>query len=93
MTGSKIFTKLDLSQAYLQIKVEDDSKDLLSINTHYGLFRYNRLPFGVPTAPGIFQRAMESLVYEIPSVVVYLGDILVTGITDEEHLVNLEKVL
>ena len=93
MTGSKIFTKLDLSQAYLQIEVEEDSKDLLTINTHYGLFIYNRLPFGVPTAPGTFQRAMESLLYETPTVVVYLDDILVTGKTDEEHLVNLEKVL
>ena len=93
LTGGKSFTKLDMSQAYLQIEIEEDSKDLLTINTHRGLFRYNRLPFGVSSAPGIFQRAMESLLYDIPSVVVYLDDILVTGKTDEEHLVNLEKVL
>ena len=90
LTGGKSYTKLDLSQAYLQIEIEEDSKDLLTINTHRGLFRYNRLPFGVSSAPGIFQRATESL---LPSVLVYLDDILVTGKTDEEHLVNLEKVL
>ena len=87
LTGGKSFTKLDLSQAYLQIEIEEDSKDLLTINTHRGLFRYNLLPIGVSSAPGIFQRAMESLLYDIPSIVV------VTEKTDKEHLVNLEKVL
>ena len=39
-----IFMKLDLLQAYLQLPIDDDSKDLLVINTHKGLFWYNYLP-------------------------------------------------
>ena len=57
LAGGKHFTKLDMSQAYQQVLLEDDSKDLVVINTHRGLFRYTRLPFGVSSAPGIFQRA------------------------------------
>ena len=57
------------------------------INTHKGLFRYNRLPFGIASAPSIFQRVMESLVREIPGVVVYLDDI------ENDHLITLEQVL
>ena len=49
------------------------------INTQRGLFRYNRLPFGVPSAPGIFQRAMESLLQGIPNIAIYLDDILISG--------------
>ena len=91
--GGKHFTKLDMSQAYQQILVEEESKKLLVINTHRGLFRYNRLPFGVSSAPGIFQRTMETLLQGIPHVVVYIDDILITGPTDEAHLQALHQVL
>ena len=93
LAGGKRFTKLDMSQAYQQLLLEDESKKYVVINTHRGLFRYNRLPFGVASAPGIFQRVMECLLKGIPGVVVYLDDILVTGPTDEAHLSALEEVL
>ena len=68
---SKVFSKLDLSNAYLQLLVDDESKELLTISTHRGLYRYNRLPFGVASAPAIFQRSMESLLRGIPGVCVF----------------------
>ena len=70
-----------------------DSKEFLTINTHKGLYRYNRLPYGVASAPGIFQRMMEQLLNGIPHVGVLLDNVLITGITKEEHLTNLEEVL
>ena len=51
-----MFTELDLSHAYEQMPVDENSRELLKINTHGSLFRYNRLPYGVSSAPGIFQR-------------------------------------
>ena len=53
---------------------------------HKGLFRYNRLPFGITSTPGIFQGVMEGLLSDIPGVLVYLDDILITGSTDTDHL-------
>ena len=93
MSGGKYFSKLDLSQAYLQIPLDDSSKELVTINTHKGLFRYNRLPFGISSAPAIFQRCMENLLQGINGVCVYFDDILVTGSPSEDHLQNLDKVL
>ena len=61
LVGGVLFTKLDMSQAYLQVVLDDQAKELLTINTHKGLFPYDRLPFGVLSAPGIFQCTMESL--------------------------------
>ena len=49
--------------------------------------------FGVSSAPGVFQRVMENLLKDIPKVVVYLDDILITGDTESEHLATLEEVL
>ena len=93
LAGGKYFTKLDLSQAYLQLPLDIESFELLTINTHKGLFKYNRLPFGVSSAPAIFQRSMETLLRGLNGVSVYLDDILVTGSTHENHLHNLAAVL
>ena len=70
LSGGKLFTKMDLAHAYQQIPLTDDSKCYTTINTHKGLFRYNRLPFGVASAPAIFQRTMDSLLQDLPQVCV-----------------------
>ena len=93
LVGGKTFSKLDLSHAYQQIVLKESSRQYVVINTHRGLFRCNRLPFGVSSAPGIFQRVMEGLLGGLRGVFVYLDDVLVTGPTDEQHLRTLDEVL
>lgn len=73
--------------------VDDESKKYLTVNTHKGLFTFNRLPFGVASAPAIFQRTMEGLLQGIANVAVYLDDIIMTGKTKAEHLATLDEVL
>ena len=63
------------------------------VNTHKGLFRYTRLPFGIASAPGIFQHVIESILQGIEGAVVYLDDILITGSSEEAHLKTLDEVL
>ncbi len=57
LAGGKTFSKLDLQQAYLQLPMEENSKAYTTVNTNKGLFQFTRLPFGISSAPGIFQRA------------------------------------
>ena len=61
LKGGKLFLKLDLENAYFQIPLAESSKEFTTINTHKGLFRFNRLPFRVVYAPVIFQCTMETL--------------------------------
>ena len=93
LEGGKTFTKLDLSQAYQQLKLDAESQKYLVINTHKGLFLFTRLPFGISSAPGIFQKAMETLLQGITHITVYIDDILINGKNDVDHLQTLETVL
>ncbi|XP_055684592.1 uncharacterized protein K02A2.6-like [Lutzomyia longipalpis] len=93
MAGGKKFSKLDLSQAYMQMEVREEDQELLTLNTHKGLFRPTRLMYGVASAVAIWQRVMENLLLDIPGVKVFLDDIRVTGSNDKEHLARLREVL
>ncbi|KIH62547.1 reverse transcriptase [Ancylostoma duodenale] len=89
LNGGAVFSQIDLSDAYLQIELSDESKKMVVRNTHRGLFQYNRLPFGIKTAPGIFQQIMNKMVAGLRGVATYLDDILVCGRTEQEHMENL----
>ena len=73
LSGGKIFSKIDLSHAYQQVELDDNSQRYLTINTHKGLYRYKRLPFGVSSAPAIFQRIMDQLLLGVKFTVCRLG--------------------
>ncbi|XP_064482922.1 uncharacterized protein K02A2.6-like [Ornithodoros turicata] len=91
LAGGRYYSKIDLSRAYYQVVMSEQSKRLLTVNTHKGLFAVNRLPFGVVSAPALFQRIMDNMLKGLNDVVCYLDDILVMGRTQEEHSKNLEQ--
>lgn len=93
LANNKYFSHIDLSDAFLQIEVDDESKHLLTINTHMGLFRYNRMVFGVKTFPAIFQQIMDKMLAGIQNVAAYIDDIFVSGKDETEHNNNLHEVL
>ena len=93
LAGGQQFTTLDLSHAYNQLVLEEQSRHLVTINTHRGLYRYRRLPFGIASAPAVFQKTMDTLLQGLGKVTCYLDDILITGATPAEHLAHLEEVL
>ena len=91
--GSTVFSKIDLHLAYLQMELEEESKECTTINTPKGLYRFNRLAFGIASAPALWQRAIEQVLAGIPKTQCLLDDIIVAGSTDEEHLKLLDEVL
>lgn len=79
LAGGKVFTVLDLSGAYQQLRVYPDHQKFLTINTHLGLFQYTRLTYGLLSAPVIFQCFMEQVLVGIKNVFCYIDDILIVG--------------
>ena len=88
-----MFSKLDLTRAYHQMEVAEKSQHLLTVTTHKGLYRYRRLPFGISSAPALFQRTMEQILQRIRGVVAFMDDIELTGATQEEPLDRLDQEL
>lgn len=74
LQGGQQFIEIDFHSAYTQIPMHEESQNYLRVNTHLGLFRVKRLPFGVNGAVGIFQRFMNSVLKGLAGVCVYLDD-------------------
>jgi hypothetical protein len=85
LDGCKFFSQLDMKDAYLQLELDEASKKLCVINTHRGLFQYTRVPFGVKSAPAIFQQLVDNMIAGLKHVVAYLDDIIVAAPTRESH--------
>ncbi|XP_031343701.1 uncharacterized protein K02A2.6-like isoform X2 [Photinus pyralis] len=92
LSGNSKFSKIDLSDAYLQFELSDDSKGLVTISTHKGLFRVNRMPFGVKCSGFYFQKHIEQLFQGIPNVFIFQDDILVGHREEENELEILREV-
>ncbi|XP_052888524.1 uncharacterized protein K02A2.6-like [Anopheles moucheti] len=87
------FSKIDLSDAFLQVEIEEQYRPLLTINTHRGLYLYNRLPPGVKIAPAAFQQIMDAMLAGLKGACGYMDDVVVGGRTSKEHDDNLSGLL
>lgn len=89
---AKYVTKLDLLKGYYQINLTKETRKITAFVTPTGLFQYKVLPFGLRSAPGTFQRAMNIVTSKLPGVEAYLDDLVVTSMTWEEHLERLRSL-
>ncbi|KAF0712303.1 Uncharacterized protein FWK35_00035850, partial [Aphis craccivora] len=92
-TNGIYFSKIDLKDAYAQLILSEESRNLVVINTHLGLYAYTRLPYGINCAASIFQRVLEQTIGDIDGVTVFQDDISISGKTRSEHNNRLENVL
>ncbi|XP_043198714.1 uncharacterized protein K02A2.6-like [Amphibalanus amphitrite] len=93
LSGSQVFSRLDLKDAYHQLELHPDSRDLTTFVSHLGLFRFTRVNFGLASAGPCFQKVMASMLEGIPGVEVYLDDILVHARSQAGHDARLKAVL
>ncbi|KAK3768943.1 hypothetical protein RRG08_060379 [Elysia crispata] len=92
--GSKYFSTLDLASGYHQVEMAEEDKEKTAFTTPFGLYQWNRLPFGLVNPPAHFSRLMQKVMSDhlFQILLVYLEDLLVFSPTFEEHLHRLQKV-
>ena len=88
-----LYTKLDVRQAYNSLQLCEADQLRLAVNTHRGLFAPTRLPFGISSASGIWQKKMETILKGIPGVKCRVDDILITAPSIEEHKQRVRDVV
>ncbi|UPX10500.1 uncharacterized protein EKO05_0001158 [Ascochyta rabiei] len=95
LSKAKVFTKLDLRDAYHRLQIKEGDEWKTAFKTRYGHFEYLVMPFGLANAPATFQsyihRALGGLLDRI--CVVYLDDILIYSQNEEDHDKHVEEVL
>ncbi|UYV70256.1 K02A2.6-like, partial [Cordylochernes scorpioides] len=93
LKGAKVFTKLDANSGFWQIPLSSESSALTTFITPFGRFRFKRLPFGISSAPEIFQKRMGQILEGLEGTLCHMDDIMVYGSCQEEHDKRLETVL
>ena len=83
LTGATMFSKLDANSGFWQIPLAKESRLLTTFITPYGRFCFNKLPFGIASAPEVFQRRMNDILSGLPGVLCHVDDILVFEATPE----------
>ena len=93
LTGAKVVSLLDAASGFWQIPLDRESAKLTTFITPFGRYFFNRLPFGITSAPEIFQREMTELLKDQEGLAVYMDDILIYSDSEEVHEVRLQKTL
>jgi hypothetical protein len=95
LAGKQIFSSLDAARGYHQIPIAAEHRWKTAFITHKGLFEYNSMPFGLKTAPGIFQRFMDGILGRLrwTAALCYFDDVIIFSNTVEEHAEHIDYVL
>ncbi|KAL5494155.1 hypothetical protein EMCRGX_G015433 [Ephydatia muelleri] len=94
LSGSAVFSKLDLQSGYWQLPVDpnDREKTVFSPGPGMGSFEFSRMSFGLCGAPSSFQRLMDKVMRGLPFVSTYIDDVLIHSTDDEMHAKHLNEV-
>ena len=93
LAGKKVFTTLDLKDAYWQIELDKPSLLLCTFNIPFGRFHFTRMSFGLNSASEVFQKKNEEAFSGINGVHIMADDIIIAADTVEEHDAILRRVL
>ena len=92
---AKIFSVLDAKSGFWQVKLSEESCKLTTFNTPFGRYYWKRMPFGIKSAPEVWQRKAHEFIEGLDGVEVVMDDFLVVGCGDtvEEAMTNHDQNL
>ncbi|XP_063903271.1 uncharacterized protein K02A2.6-like [Zophobas morio] len=92
LAGATVFSSLDATNGFYQIQLDKMSSDLCTFGTPFGRYKFLRLPYGIKSAPEVFQTKFKSI-FNLEGVEVYIDDIIIWGRNRAEHDARLQAVL
>ena len=93
MTGPQFFSKLDASQGFYQLQFDEASTVLYKMATRYGRYSFKRMPYGISSAPEIFQKSINRIMEGLDGVRIFIDVILIWGFAKEERDRRLQSAL
>ena len=95
ISKARVFTKLDIRQAFHRVRIDPASEDLTTFRTRYGCYKYKVVPFGLTNGPATYQRYMNDVLFDYLDdfCTAYLDDILIYSDNELEHEEHVRKVL
>lgn len=93
ISGATVYSKLDANYGFWQVKLDEQSQDLTTFLTPFGRFKFLKLPFGISSAPEVFQECVNKTLSGQRNATAHMDDIVVWGKNQEEHDLVLEEVL
>ena len=99
MNNAKIFSKLDVQEAFWHVELDEQSSILTTMITPYGRYRWARLPFGLKVSSEIFQKRLNESLEGINGVICVADDIIVVecgttkALAELDHDDNLKKLM
>lgn len=88
-----MFSSLDAASGFWQIPLDEASQKLTTFITPFARYCFKRLPFGITSAPEIFQRKMTEMLAGLEGTAVYMDDVIVHGRDMAEHDQHLQRVM
>jgi hypothetical protein len=92
LKGAEYFTVLDLKDGFWHIELDGNSKKLCTFNSPFGLWQFNRMPFGINIASQTFQKYMHDTFGDLTEVQFYIDDAIISGKSVKEHDENLKNL-
>ena len=85
LSGAAVFSKVDANSGFWQIPLSDDSQQYTTFISPFGRYCFKKLPFGIASAPELFQRRISAVLQGLDGVLCHMDDVLIFGATNAEH--------
>ena len=93
LSGEKLFTVVDMRDAFWHVKLSEKSSYLCTFNTPWGRKHFLRMPFGISSAIKVLQQRNDDTFGDISNVHIVADDLIIAGRDEREHDEALNRVL